>query len=227
MKRTIKRISWMMTGAVLLTVASCKKFIKEELVTTLTEDYYKTDAGLEDLVKSAYTPVQWKFTGEQSYCMYNFGADEFREGDQFNNVRYNDYDANLNSNDAFVNDLWNNNYAGIRRCNQGIEMITAFNDPASRVLGTQAQKDLRIAELKALRAYFYFQMVQQFGGVPLITSVPTSPQYEFPRATVAAVYEQIIGDLRSAGPSLPGAIPVQIVAVLPGPWPITTSQKPT
>lgn len=203
MKRSTQKIYWLMAGALLLTAASCKKFIKEELVTTLTEDYYKSDAGLEDLVKSAYTPLQWKYTGEQSYCMYNFGVDEFREGDQFNNVRYNDYDANLNANDAFVNDLWNNNYAGIRRCNQGIELIGAFNDPASRVLGTQAQKDLRIAELKALRAYYYFQMVQQFGGVPLITSVPSAPQYEFPRASVAAVYEQIISDFRTAGPNLP------------------------
>lgn len=197
-----------MVAAVLtLMVLSCKKFIKEELVTVLTEDYYKTDAGLEDLVKSAYLPLQWRFIEEQSYAMHNFGVDEFREGDQFNNVRYNDYDANLNANDAFVNGLWTNNYAGIRRCNQGIGLITNFNDPASRVLGTTAQKDLRIAELRALRGLFYFQMVQQLGGVPLVTSVPEAPQYEFPRASVASVYEQIISDLRSAGPVLPWRYP--------------------
>lgn len=204
MKRSFQKTSWMITGILMLVIiSSCKKFIKEELVTTLTEDYYKTDLGLEDLVKSAYAPLQWRFTGEQSYCMYNFGVDEFREGDQFNNVRYNDYDANLNSNDAFVNGLWTNNYAGIRRCNQGIELITNFNDPASKVLGTQAQKDLRIAELKALRGLYYFQMVQQFGGVPLITSVPADPQYEFPRASVAQVYDQVMSDFKSAGPALP------------------------
>ncbi|HYO21991.1 MAG TPA: RagB/SusD family nutrient uptake outer membrane protein, partial [Flavisolibacter sp.] len=128
---------------------------------------------------------------------------EFREGDQFNNVRYNDYDANLNANDLFVNELWINNYAGIRRCNQGIEMISKFNDGTSKLLGTQAQKDLRIAELRALRGFYYFQMVQQFGGIPLITSVPEDPQYEFPRASVAQVYDQIISDFRSAGPALP------------------------
>jgi len=203
MKKNFQTISWMLTGALLLTVVSCKKFIKEELVTVLTEDYYKTDAGLEDLVKSAYAPLQWVFTGEQSYCMYNFGTDEFREGDQFNNVRYNDYDANLNANDAFVNGLWTNNYAGIRRCNQGIALIGDFNDPVSKVLGTQAQKDLRIAELKALRGLYYFQMVTQFGGVPLITSVPADPQFEFPRASVASVYQQIISDFTSAAPYLP------------------------
>ncbi|HEY6503056.1 MAG TPA: RagB/SusD family nutrient uptake outer membrane protein [Chitinophagaceae bacterium] len=203
MKLNFQNISWMVAGALTLTTLSCKKFIKEELVTTLTEDYYKTDAGLEDLVKSAYTPLTWMGTGEQSYCMTNFGTDEFREGDQFNNVRYNDYDANLNANDAFVNGLWTNNYAGIRRCNQGIEMIGNFNDPSSRVLGTEAQKDLRIAELKALRGLYYFQMVTQFGGVPLVTTVPDAPQYEFPRASIAKVYEQIISDFRSAGPILP------------------------
>lgn len=203
MKIRFQTIYWIAAGALALGLTSCKKFIKEELVTTLTEDYYKTDAGLEDLVKSAYAPLQWKFTGEQSYAMYNFGVDEFREGDQFNNVRYSDYDANLNSSDAFVNDLWTNNYAGIRRCNQGIDLITNYNNASSKVLGTQLQKDLRIAELKALRGLYYFQMVQQFGGVPLITSVPVDPQYEFPRASVADVYQQIIGDFKSAGPALP------------------------
>lgn len=203
MKRNLQIIFLMIAGTLVLTISSCKKFIKEELVTTLTEDYYKSDAGLEDLVKSAYAPLQWTFTGEQSYAMYNFGVDEFREGDQFNNVRYNDYDANLNSNDAFVNGLWTNNYAGIRRCNQGIELISQFDDPASRILGTQVQKDLRIAELKALRGFYYFQMVKQFGPIPLVTSVPGEPEYEFPRASVAEVYEQIIGDFKSAGPYLP------------------------
>lgn len=185
------------------TMPGCKKFIEEDLVTVLTEDYYKTDAGLEDLVKSAYAPLQWRFSGEQSYAMYNFGTDEFREGDQFNNVRYNDYDANLNANDAFVNGMWINNYAGIRRCNQGIEMIALFNDPTSKVLGTDAQKNLRIAELKALRAWFYFDMVQQLGGVPLVITVPVDPGYEFPRASVAAIYNQIFKDLREAAPALP------------------------
>jgi hypothetical protein len=203
MNKILNKINWLVAIILVFAISSCKKFIKEELVTTLTEDYYKTDAGLEDLVKSAYVPLKWRFEGEQSYCMTNFGTDEFREGDQFNNVRYNDYDANLNSNDAFVNGLWTNNYAGIRRCNQGIELIAAFNDASSRLLGTQAQKDLRIAELKALRGFYYFQMVQQFGGVPLVTTVPSQPQYEFPRATVAEVYIQIISDLKAAGPALP------------------------
>ncbi len=96
------------------TVVSCKKFIKEELVTTLTLDYYKTDQGLEDLVKSAYAPLRWKFENEQSYAMWNFGTDEFRLGDQFNNEHWNKYNSLLNPNgsDGFVNGLWTNQLRG-------------------------------------------------------------------------------------------------------------------
>lgn len=88
-------------------MSSCKKFLKEELVTQLTEDYYDTDQGLDDLVKSAYVPLKWKFEGEQSYALWNFGLDEFRVGDQFNNVQFNYYNSNLNPNgpDGFVNGL--------------------------------------------------------------------------------------------------------------------------
>lgn len=184
---------------------SCKKFIKEELVTTLTEDYYNTDNGIEDLIKSAYVPLKWKFEGEQSYALWNFGTDEFRLGDQFNNEHFNTYNSNLNANgnDGFLNGLWINYYAGINRCNSGIEYLTAYQNPASTKLGTAAQKNLRIAELKFLRAFYYFTLVQQFGGVPLVTQSPKQLRKEFPRASVALIYQQVMADLREAGPSLP------------------------
>ncbi len=188
---------------------SCKKFIKEELVTTLTQDYYKTDQGLEDLVKAAYAPLRWKFENEQSYAMWNFGTDEFRLGDQFNNEHWNKYNNLLNPNgsDGFVNGFWTNNYAGINRCNMGIELIGAFTDVNSRLLGTAAQRNQRVAELMGLRAFYYFQLVQQFGAIPLVNKSSDTLRSDFPRTPVPAIYEQIIGDLRSAGAVLTYAIP--------------------
>ncbi len=188
-----------------LTTVSCKKFIKEELVTTLTEDYYKTDNGLEDLLKSAYVPLKWKFEAEQSYALWNFGLDEFRLGDQFNNAHFNTYNASLssNGNDGFCNNLWIQMYAGIKRCNDVIEYVTAYNNPSSTKLGTAAQKNLRIGEAKFLRGFYYFQLVQQFGGVPLLTVSPKDLTTEFPRATIAATYDRIITDLKDGGLALP------------------------
>ncbi len=206
--KMMKAINKILFGAIALvsfTMVSCKKFIKEELVTTLTEDYYKTDNGLEDLVKSAYVPLKWKYEAEQAYALWNFGLDEFRLGDQFNNEHFNSYNGNLNANgnDGFCNNLWINMYAGIKRCNDAIEYISAYNNPASGKLGTTAQKNLRIGEAKFLRGFYYFQLVQQFGGVPLLTVSPKDLTTEFPRATVADVYNRIIADFREAGPLLP------------------------
>src|SRR5687767_2350636 len=178
--------------------SSCKKFIEEELVSTLTYDYYKTDAGLEDLVRSAYSPLRFKFDNEQSYCIWNFGIDEFILGDQFNYSYYNTYEPRLNAADNFLNGFWVNNYGGINRCNLGIELLENFDNPASRLLGTDAQKRQRLAELRFLRGYYYFQMVQQFGGLPLVLNSSDSIRTDFSRVGVAAIYNVIIPDLKYA-----------------------------
>ncbi|WP_207422186.1 RagB/SusD family nutrient uptake outer membrane protein [Desertivirga brevis] len=190
-------------ASLIIAGTSCKKFVEEELVNTLSYDYYKTDKGLEDLVRSAYAPVRWKFNGEQAYALHNFGDDEFILGDQFNFMHYNTYDPNLGANEPLLNGLWMNNYDGINRCNVGITLIPDFRDDLSRTLATDAQRNLRVAELRFLRAFYYFQLVQQFGGVPLVLDYSLTPRTEFPRASVAEVYNQIISDLQYAKNILP------------------------
>ncbi|MEJ6981906.1 RagB/SusD family nutrient uptake outer membrane protein [Pedobacter sp. P351] len=177
-----------------LSSVSCKKFVEEELVSTLTFDYYNTDKGLEDLVEAAYAPLRWKFNGEQAYALFNFGDDEFILGDQFNNVHYNTYSSVLNPSEAMLNSLWLNNYNGINRCNIGIDLISAFNDGTSTLLGTELQRRQRIGELKFLRAYYYLMLVQQFGGIPLVLQSSSEVRTDFPRASVADVYKAIIAD---------------------------------
>ena len=55
-----------------------------------------------------------------------------------------------------------------------------------------------------LRALGYFDLVQYFGGVPLITVAPTSyGQTMVPRNTIEEVYNQIITDATEAANILP------------------------
>lgn len=67
------------------------------------------------------------------------------------------------STDMF-NPQWKNMYTDIRKCNLAIEKISAsgFSD---------ATKKSMIAQSRFLRAYFYKQLVDIYGGVPLITKV--------------------------------------------------------
>jgi len=178
-----------------MTSVSCKKFVDEELVGNLTYDYYKTDKGLEDIVESAYERLRWKFNGEQAYAMFNFGDDEFILGDQFNFSYYNTYaPSNLNAGETLVNSMWVETYKGINRCNIGIKLLGEFNDPSSTVLGTETKKRQRIGELRFLRGYYYFMLVQQFGAIPLVLESSRELQSDFPRTPVADVYRSIISD---------------------------------
>jgi len=57
------------------------------------------------------------------------------------------------------------------------------------------QRNQRVGELRFLRAYYYFMMVQQFGGVPLVLEPSNEVRTDFPRASTADVYKAIIADL--------------------------------
>ena len=60
---------------------------------------------------------------------------------------------------------------------------------------TEAQKQVALAEMSFLRAFFYFELVQQFGNIPLVLDVSFDVRTDFPRASVADIYNQIIKDL--------------------------------
>jgi hypothetical protein len=61
-----------------------------------------------------------------------------------------------------ISNFWQYRYKGILRCNIAIERI-----PEASILD-ESKKNRLIAEAKFLRAYFYFELVKNFGGVPII-----------------------------------------------------------
>ncbi|WP_326982853.1 RagB/SusD family nutrient uptake outer membrane protein [Chryseobacterium sp. MYb264] len=95
------------------------------------------------------------------------------------------------------NTIWSTGYKAIVGCNRVISKTTEGQNP---------ETDHLIGENYFLRAYIYFSLVNVFGrpynqgvgnpGVPLKTSdnVHELP----PRATVGAIYEQVISDLKKA-----------------------------
>ncbi|RYG14526.1 MAG: RagB/SusD family nutrient uptake outer membrane protein [Chitinophagaceae bacterium] len=98
--------------------------------------------------------------------------------------------------------LWSKNYSGINRANLILSKMEQ-----STIL-TPAFKARATAEVKFLRAYFYFDLVRWFGNVPLIIDVlPTDQLYTQAQSTPALVYAQIEKDLRDAIGGLPPTIP--------------------
>ena len=64
-----------------------------------------------------------------------------------------------------------------------------------------ALKNRYVAEAQFLRAWFYFDLVRAWGGVPIVTT--TEPPLKLPRSTKEDVYNLIVSDLQAAIPNLP------------------------
>ena len=64
---------------------------------------------------------------------------------------------------------------------------------------SDARKECLIGEAYFMRAFYYFQLVRVFGGVPLIDFViESSSAWQQPRATADDVYDHIVSDLIEA-----------------------------
>lgn len=187
-----------------LGVVACDKYLEEEQVATVSYQYYDSEKGLEDLINAAYSELRWKVNGEQSFSIYEYGTDEYTQAADGSNKHYDSYGAALNSQDqgGFLHGIWQTYYRGINSCNVGIERIPALTG-GSAALKDEAGKKIRIAELRFLRAYYYFALVQQFGAIPMPLTATVGVQLEFPRTPVAQVYNTIISDLRFAADNLP------------------------
>ncbi|HLA58128.1 MAG TPA: RagB/SusD family nutrient uptake outer membrane protein, partial [Puia sp.] len=88
--------------------------------------------------------------------------------------------------------VWTQFYQQIYIVNQALERL-----PSSNTL-TPAVRQQLMGEAKFMRAFFYFYLVNLYGGVPLTTSSDYRSNSVLPRATSDQVYQQIIADLKDA-----------------------------
>jgi len=95
---------------------------------------------------------------------------------------------------------WNYGYQYVRKINVFLEKMT---DPKTV---QYASKDLLVAEAKFLRAFVYFNLLERFGGVPIVTKVyGLGDQEVFKRNTIDEVVAFIEKDLNEAIPVLPAS----------------------
>ncbi|MDA3881100.1 MAG: RagB/SusD family nutrient uptake outer membrane protein [Prolixibacteraceae bacterium] len=196
---------------IIATLVSCEDFLYEEPVGTLSYGYYETEVGIEALVNSCYESLRAKVGNEGSYGFFNYGTDEYMKGGQWGEMyaqdEYNDYTSELDGHDkeggqADINDLWSLNYNAIDRCNVAIDKIPLVEGGIG-IFKDDKGKNLRMGEVRFLRAYFYFILVQQFGAIPLTLEPSSGLELEWERTPASDVYETIVDDLKFAVENCP------------------------
>lgn len=96
-------------------------------------------------------------------------------------------------------DIWNDYYIKIRKCNRFFERIgdSPLDDDV---------KALLTGQVYFLRAMFYFDLVKNYGGVVLLDKVLTmEDNWDIPRSSEEECYEFILADLEEAIKLLPEA----------------------
>lgn len=130
----------------------------------------------------------------QYTIMTNVASDDSDKGsspDDYPDARQID-NLQVTPSNSIINNIWSGYYQGIARANQALARL-------QNAQLDEALKNRLIGEVRFLRAYFYFNLVRFFGGVPLIDQVPqasdvNNPQYQT-RATAQQIYDFIISDL--------------------------------
>ncbi|MEO8237477.1 MAG: RagB/SusD family nutrient uptake outer membrane protein [Flavobacterium sp.] len=193
---------------VLLTLAACDTDEKLEVEgdgVVFEGNFYRNETEAYSGLVAAYDKLG-KFAGamENAPLLFlNSASDDFyagggNSGDQPGLQVASNYTVSASN---IPPNIWADYYKGVARCNIMIQKLPGIPMDA-------AKKTRFMAEVKALRAYYYFDLVRLFKKIPLILA-PLSKD-EIPlvtQVTPAEVYVQIEKDLNEAIGDLPITIP--------------------
>jgi starch-binding outer membrane protein, SusD/RagB family len=175
-------------GFLLLASTSCKDYLEEDNKSNIEADpYYKTKEGFESIVNSTYASLREIY---DLPWMFEAGTDMYVEGRSDAQPESLSEYRNLTPADPNVAIFYASCYEAIQRSN----IALYYADLTEQTTVTPARK----AEVKFLRAYYYFLLVQSFGDVALVTERFEEYALEFERDAAKDVYAFIIREMEEA-----------------------------
>jgi hypothetical protein len=189
-----------MIGAAL--VASACTDLTETPYTEVTDENFKpTEGDIGSLMAPAYTPLRNVWMGWYG----NLDTQEESSDVLITPVRPNGwYDGGTyvrmhqhrwNASQGQPSSLYNNSFSGINAANRVIFQLESGAVPVAEPLKTQV-----LTELRAVRAYYYYLLLDSFGNVPIVTDFTST---ELPvQSTRKEVYDFVVSELTATIPGL-------------------------
>ncbi|PQA60310.1 RagB/SusD family nutrient uptake outer membrane protein [Siphonobacter curvatus] len=95
------------------------------------------------------------------------------------------------SEEGIVRNTWTRTYAGITNCNRIIYQIE------SNLIPVGESKNAVLAELKVLRASYYYILLDMFGNVPLVTQFDLPEGFLPKQSTRKEIYDFVVKEIES------------------------------
>ncbi len=163
-------------------MSSCSGFLDQDVRSEVsTKDFYNTEAGYESLTNSLYSSLRTIFNSQPH--VFVGGTDLYGDGkSQGNEMTY----YTFTEADASIDKFYKNCFIGIQKANE----VVAYG----KTTEASSVKDQYTDEARFIRAWYYFQLVQQFGGVPIANDMYETAIMSFPRNSLEEVYKFIIDE---------------------------------
>lgn len=197
------------------TFGSCKKFLEEEQVANLTQEYYDNEDGLNSLINGLYVYArvkhEWDVNGAR---LTQAETDAYMTADNtyatMTATRYGSNVSTIAASNVFnYIGAPNSSYAPmgayphINNCNIALDILDNIK-PGKFGTDETFRKQKR-AEVLFLRSWAYYLISNQLGDVPLLLTPRREDNgvYNYPKAKLEDIYKQIISDMRYSFENLP------------------------
>lgn len=180
-------------------IVSCKKLEKNVYNDVPTENFYQTPAQIAAGVAPVYAalvPLQTEGVFQANEVSSDEMVVPTRGGDWFDGGKWQAlWKHSFTSDIGTFNDAWNNLSTGITKANFILNILTNLPTKPANINSITA-------EVKVVRDYYIFYLMDMYGNVPLVTDFNTDPSKV---GTVARkdVYAFLVNDLKANVPLLP------------------------
>ncbi len=200
-----------------MSMVSCDAYLDKEPDSTISEEEaFKNFRNFQGFVEEIYNCIPDK--EKCNWCpSWNWGDDEifnpeadsrmthqadlgnFRAWMTTGNWLYKD-GSSPTSTDKFSHSLWPHSWYCIRKANVGLEAL----ENGMMIAGTQEEKDLIAGQLYFFRAWWHFELMCYFGGLPYVDKAFTAnDELNLPRLSFQECAEKAAADFRKAADLLP------------------------
>jgi hypothetical protein len=198
----------------LLIGGSCTDLLETPHDALTPENAFKTDAEILAGVAGVYATLRPLDNNVGYMSIEGVTTDEIivptRGGDWFDNGQWMEmhrqtWTSNSAGASTFFNSNWNDIFGAIAKSNLMIDVVAKAGGCDANLANCASSKsDSSLAELRTLRAFYYYMLQNMFGGVPLVT---TTEAKQYPRATRSEVFAFIEKELLASAGKLPAKWP--------------------
>lgn len=162
-------ISTLACASLFATMPACTNLDEDVYDKLPAEEFAQTETQINALVGTVYKTLKVymaggnflaldEMAGSSAVTPTRYGGDWY-DGGQYREIYMHTYTAQTSA----VKNAWDNASQAIGTCNANLQVVE------STTILSDSQKKMNIAEIRGVRAFWYYKMMDEWGNIPLVT----------------------------------------------------------